>query len=210
MKINNFKNIIFAVFFGVGFVPAAFAQNVAMLGLTISSSTISASSSIDSVIATDTIKFIKKERKEFKDSCEAFAAIDKKNKEVKSDNKEVKAKIKSIEKTLEEESAKRESIISNIKNMFSLKKTDRQNIIEMKKILNKSYAYYLDMDNKILDLETTLDDKKCEDFKLVDLTDTFSDLEDMQIDEQKFRKEISFSLKDKIKTASKEVEKKSK
>ena len=80
----------------------------------------------------------------------------------------------------------------------------------MKKILNKSSLYYLEMDNKILELETLLEDKKCEDFKVADLSEKYADLEDAQEAEQKLRKETSISLKDKIKTSSKEVEKKAK
>jgi hypothetical protein len=162
--------------------------------------------------ATSTVKQqVVFEYKEYKEACEAIDGL---SLDVESLNKssiDAKKKIKSLEKTLEEESVKREGILANIKSILSLKKTDKQVLSEMKKTINKAYSYYLEIDEVVIDNQSFVEEvESCKKLELESVLDRTHKVEELLSDEAAFRKELTSVLKEKVKTVSKEIEKSTK
>lgn len=149
----------------------------------------------------------REENKDYKNVCEISEGIAENVESLSLSSKETKSKLKSIEKTIDEESLKRESIISNIKNIFSLKKTDKQVLTDMKKVINKAYAYYLDLDETVLENQVFLEENDCNKLEVEILIEKIDELEYAKLDEAEYRKYVTQTLKEKIKIISKEIEK---
>lgn len=134
-----------------------------------------------------------------KNTCEHFDNTTQNLLNLEQSSSDTKQKIENVEETIDSESALRDTILSSVKTFFGLQKKDKVIFREMRKDIQDAKLYYLDLDNKLTEIEKYLDENYCDDIKpdLAKAKDEES--EDLVEDEGTFRKQFAASLKEKMK-----------
>lgn len=146
--------------------------------------------------------------------CELIGGIASSTEELSARSFDAKKRITSLETTLDQEAKKRETLIAQLKSVFQLKKTDKLVISDMRKILYKAKGYYLEIDNTNIKTEEFIE--SINDCEIISATttekviETSENLNSLIIDEEKYRKSLTQSLKEKFSIITKEIEKSSK
>jgi hypothetical protein len=143
--------------------------------------------------------------------CVLIPNIASSTKDLEKRSFESKKRIKSLENTIDQESVKRETILSQLKNVLQLKKTDKQVIADMRKTLNKAKGYYLEIDTFVIDNQNFLEEyAECENLDDLDnqiILDKSKETENLLTEEEKYRKTLAQNLKEKLNLINKEIEK---
>jgi hypothetical protein len=115
-------------------------------------------------------------------------------------------RLTSLNIVLSEEIVKKASIVNSLKNIFSLKKTDKQILEEIQSIVGKAGIYYKSFDISTLESKNFIKENICVKLEKKEVVEKLSEIEGLDKAEDKYRKQLTQNLKDKLKLISKEIE----
>jgi hypothetical protein len=170
------------------------------LSSTTSSTTSSATSETEEDSFLDGLMSDKaKEKPILETSCEYFdkTVLDVLSLEEASGNAQLR--IEKVEETLDTEVSLRENIFVNSKDFLTLQKKEKVIFREMRKDISQAKAFYQNVDEKIFETQTFLEDGLCEDSELASVKEVSDNAETLVLEEAMYRKQFAASLKEKLK-----------
>lgn len=147
-----------------------------------------------------------KEKEDTKNSCEHYDSTADNIMILEIASADAKVKIENVEETIDAEAPLRDSIFDSVKGLLGLQKKDKVIFREMKKDISDAKVYYEDLDQKVIDTNSFLEEKPCEDIKIDKAKKIDEDTVDLVIDESTFRKQFAASLKEKMKILQDSIE----
>lgn len=220
MKEITKKILLISYILGLTLVPAfAFAEEVAKNDLpeeasatVISKVEVIANSTSKEGVATTTkatTATVKKEAKKIplaqRKTCEIFVDLDDKVGNLEKVSNTAQDKLFSLSVTLEEEIGKRDNFVSSIKSLFSLKRSDVDILSEAKDEVGKAQTFYKVLDEKIAVKREYVKDNSCEEIVRKELVSNYNETEVLEKNEDKFRKDLTKKLKEKMQVIVEQV-----
>jgi hypothetical protein len=154
----------------------------------------------------------KKTKKVVKNTCDIFLSILDKSEILDEKVNTSLVKIDNLEKQIDLEFKKRESIFENLKNVISLevssKDKDARN--EMQENLEQAKEFYVDLDDKNKEFIKYIEDNLCDKVKNVDADKKELELDILVNKEKVYKKTLSSILKSIVEELQNDIEKNSK
>lgn len=215
MKEITKKILLISYILGLTLVPAfAFAEEVVKKDLpeeasataTTKVEVVATSTSKEEVAtttkATTTTATVKKEVKKIplaqRKTCEIFVDLDDKVGGLEKVSTSAQEKLSNLSVTLESEIEKRDNFVSSLKSLFSLKRSDVDILSEAKSEVGKAQVFYKVLDEKIAVKRDYVKDSKCEEIVRKELVSNYTETEVLEKNEDKFRKDLTKKLKEKM------------
>jgi hypothetical protein len=151
----------------------------------------------------------KKTKKIIKNSCDIFLEIVDKSYSLDDKINSSILKIDNLEKEVEKEFSKRETILESLKNVLSSdmedKELDAQN--EIYKNLTEAKEFYVDLDDKNQEIISYIKDNLCDKIKNTEASDKNEKIDELVTKEKLYRKTLTAILKEVVLGLKNEVEK---
>jgi hypothetical protein len=152
--------------------------------------------------ATTTAATVKKEAKKIplaqRKTCEIYVDLDDKVLGLEKVSTSAQEKLSNLSVTLENEIDKRDSFVASLRSLFSLKKSDVDILSEAKDEVGQAQVFYKVLDEKLAVKHGYVKDNNCEKVVRKELISHYTETEVLEKNEDKFRKDLTKKLKEKM------------
>lgn len=149
--------------------------------------------------STNVIVKAKKNQKkvalEDRKTCDIFTDLDSNINVLASTSQTAQVKIKDIKNTLTDEIDKKDSIVNNLKSLFSFKKSEVDVMLEAKSDVEEAEDFYKNLDEKVADERDYVDLNVCEKILRKELVNRYLTVETLTKSEADYRKSLTKKLK---------------